>query len=325
MSAPRPRGLFAAALVVACAGIAALPAGGAAASQANPGVMWLAHDDPPATLGLYARPTGMVVLDMDQVNEIAPRIDELRAAGGEFFPYVNLMEAPIGGRSDWEERGRLYGGDRRDYGGQADVPEGWWWRGSNGQRRTEWPRTWMLDITSRSRYANHAVRWAAGFVRRCRCDGLYLDVLGARLWGPTWERMSRDERRSWSKGAYDLIRRLRRRIDPDGDGRPMLIANNTQSREDSAWAGWPTAGNPALNGFTFERHPTSQAAYYDEQVTRGRWLSPRRMMVIPRTYPADCSFWDQRDTVDAVLCTSGTATGYGQISVPLTPFRPRID
>lgn len=297
------------------------------APTVNPGALWLGHDDPPDALDQYAQPTGTAVLDMDLVDEITPRVDRLRSGGAEFLPYVNLVEARIGTRSDWEERGRLYGdGDgTASYGGETDVPSNWWWRDADGHRRSQWPDTWMLDIRPGSDFADHAVEWADGFMRRCHCDGLYLDVLGSRLWVSTWDEMSETERSQWSEGAYDLISRLRARLDPDGDGRPFLVANNTQARADSSWSGWPADGNPALNGFAWERHPPSETPFFEDQVRNGRWQTPRRMIVIPRTYPEDCRFWDERDTVDVVLCTSGTGTAYDHIPAPRTPFRPRVD
>jgi len=304
--------------------LVALPASAAAAP--NPGAIWLGHDEPPATVDQYARATGMVVLDLDLVDEITPRLDRLRAGGAEFLPYVSLVEAPVGTRSDWEERGRLYGGgDSASYGGEADVPSNWWWRGGRGQRRSQWPDTWMLDVRRGSAFADHAVQWADAFMRRCHCDGLFLDVLGSRLWSSAWEQMSATERSQWSAGAYDLFSRLRARLDPDGNGRPLLVANNTQAKDDAAWAGWPADGHPGLNGFGWERHQQSETPYYEGQVRNGDWHSPRRMMVISRSYPDDCAFWDARDTVDAVLCTNSTGAGYDHVPSPQTPFRPRAD
>ena len=62
---------------------------------ANPGAIWLDHDTPPATLEEFGHPTGAAVLDFDLIDEITPRIDQLRAGGAEFLPYIDIVEAVI--------------------------------------------------------------------------------------------------------------------------------------------------------------------------------------------------------------------------------------
>jgi hypothetical protein len=273
--------------VVVLALLLALPALGAAA--ANP--FAISYSTPGEALMGYARPGGLAVVQTEDPYRVPALIDRFRARGGEVLVYVNLVDGTPFGVSNTQARAGLYGtatGTRSSY----------LWRPVRFNYRT-FP---LLDIRRGSAFSKHAVAWLRAFLAKYRIDGVFLDVLGSRLWSSAWDGMSASERAAWSAGARSLVSRIRAAVGP----RPILVSNNFWDR-----------GVPALNGFVVEHHPTSELAHIGPKLTWSGWHRPVRNLVIA-SGPSEAEAWRRVRGVSSV----SPQTDYTAFGAPLWGFRP---
>ena len=87
----------------------------------------------------------------------------------------------------------------------------------------------LLDITAGSAWSTDVVNYVTALMNSGTVDGVFVDVLGARLWTSVWGDMSTTEQNSWTLGAIDLVRRLdaaRRQNNPKFN----IRARNTRRR-----------------------------------------------------------------------------------------------
>jgi hypothetical protein len=228
--------------------LAALAAPAMASAAANP----LTFDyDNSTAITSYARPTGAVVVGRNFFNPAL--VDQIQNGGGEVYQYVDVIDG-------WFTNWNASGFQAELYGGSQQNPD---WLMS--PRRSNWSNTYLTDMRPGSPWVLHAVDAIAKWFPTTHAKGLFLDVVGERLWTGAWDSMSATEKSNWTAGNRDFVNRLRQRLGPN----VILVANNT----------WPS-GNTELNGITSEHHSYSESGYWSTMFGRSDWEKPVRNMVI---------------------------------------------
>ena len=239
-------------------------------------------------ISAYARPTGAVVVGRNFLNPAL--VDQIQAGGGEVYQYVDVIDGWFTNWSATGQQAALYGG--------AQQNPAWLW----SPRRSNWPDTYMTDMRPGSPWVLHAVEQIAGWFPTTHAKGIFLDVVGERLWTGSWDAMSASEKAAWAAGNRDFIHRLRAALGPG----VILVGNNS----------WPS-GNPDLNGITIEHHPFSEASHWASQLGRSDWATPVRNMVITYT-SGDAQSWARIPGVTHVAAQGD----YGPPVKPVLPFSP---
>lgn len=263
--------------------LAALALPEAALPAANPVTFNYSNS---TNLAAYARPTGAVVVGRNFFNPAL--VDQIQAGGGEVYLYVNVIDGFWTSSSATGDQAALYGGAHTD---PAYLMK---------PTRSNWPGTPLTDMRPGSPWVLHAVDHISRWFPTTHAKGLFLDVVGERLWSDAWGQMSADEKAVWAAGNRDFVHRLRVALGP----RAILIANNV----------W-TQGNPDLNGITIEHHPVSSAPSWAGMLNRTDWAIPARHIVIA-TSTADAHAWAKIPGVTHVTAQSS----YGGPADPLLPF-----
>ncbi len=254
-----------------------------AGAAANP----LTFDyDNSTAITAYARPTGAVVVGRNFFNPAL--VDRIQAGGGEVYQYVDVIDGWWASYNATGDQAALYGGSKQN--------PSWLW----SPRRSNWPGTYITDMRPGSPWILHAVDHIRKWFPTTHAKGIFLDVVGERMWTGAWSGMSASERTTWSAGNRDFVHRLRVALGP----KVILVANNSWS-----------AGNSELNGVTVEHHPYSSATYWSGQLGRSDWFKPTRNMVIANsTYEA--GRWAGVPGVTHVSAQSS----YGAPAAPILPF-----
>lgn len=271
------------AAIAAVAAVALLATPSLASAAANP--LSFDYSNSSAILD-YAHPTGAVVVGRNFTDTAT--IDRVQAGGGEVYMYVNVVDGFWDGMTATGEQAALYGGSTND-------PSYLW-----QPRRYNWPGTPMLDLRPGSPWVLHAVDHLARWFPTTHAKGIFLDVVGDRLWSGAWDQMSASERSAWAAGNADFVHRLRAALGPN----VILVANNFWNN-----------GNPDLNGITLEHHPFSEVTSLGRQVGRSDWAKPVRNMVIA-TSVSDARQWAG---VPGVTHISAQST-YDGPAAPIMPF-----
>lgn len=233
---------------------------------ANPGGLAYVNNTNAAVYGVS---TAMIITGRN--NRYDPAFQAARALGCELLAYLDPMEGP--------QTGHTIGGlDDIFYqviAGVATAPA--WPFLTNGfgnppnppagQTRQNFINTYMLDITVGSAWANHVVAYITALMQEGLVDGVFLDVIGARLfstgatganWGlyPSVGDWLAAEMDAWTLGCIDLVRRLdaaRRAINPG-----FIILNN------NIWTGdnddYGVIGEQFVDGVCLEHHPYSSTS-----------------------------------------------------------------
>jgi hypothetical protein len=235
----------------------------------------------------YAHPTGAVVVGRSFNNPAL--VDQIQNGGGEVYQYVNVIDG------FWENQATATGEQAALYGGPHNNPA---WVAS--PKRYNWPDTPMMDMRPGSPWIIHAVEHIKQWLPTTHSKGVFLDVVGERLWSGAWSQMSASEQAAWTAGNRDFVHRLRVALGPS----VIIVANNI-------WAN----GNPDLNGITVEHHSFSEASHWTSMTARADWFKPTRNMVIANS----TSEGQQWANVAGVTHVSAQAT-YGGPAAPIVPF-----
>ncbi len=281
----RSRRMRACRYAVAGAAVAALAAPAAANAAANPFTLDYSNS---TNITAYAHPTGAVVVGRNFSNPGV--VDRVQAGGGEVYMYVNYVEGANTGYSASGAEAGLYGGSQTSS-AYLMTPT-----------RYNFPNLPMLDLRPGSPWVLHAVEWTRQWFPSTHAKGIFLDVIGDRLWTDAWDSMSSSERTAWNAGARDLIHRLRAALGPN----VILVANNI----------WEN-GNPDLNGIAVEHHPYSENARWAGMLQRSDWTKPVRNMVIANS-TGEAQQWAGRPGVTHVSAQSD----YGGPEAPVVGFTP---
>jgi len=155
----------------------------------------------------YYKPTALIVTS--GCNASASEFQAARAQGAEVLEYIDPVELP-----SWNctQGNAFYSGASSNLWSPSRM---------NGTEP-------LLDITAGSAWATDVVNYVTALMNSGTVDGVFVDVVGARLWTSVWGDMSTTEQNSWTLGAIDLVRRLdtaRRQNNPK-----FIIVNNNTMR-----------------------------------------------------------------------------------------------
>ncbi len=248
----------------------------------------------------YEHPTGMVIAG--NCNRDDPRFQQARAAGAEVLAYIN--PTAVYDSLPCKSKPGLYGRDRER------VPL--WPYPSYGER-VSWRRTHMTDIRAGSAWSNHVVDFVEELMRDGKFDGVFLDVVGARVWADTtqWKDWPQAERDEYTRGNIDLVRRIdakRRAINPDF----IVVNNSLWDRGDAVGF----EGEKYVDGVVLE-HPALNDYHRRYAGRRFGDLGHRRVLVIARSAD-DARAWAAVPGVTHVT----DQRNYAHPDEPLTPFTP---
>jgi hypothetical protein len=242
-----------------------LVASGAASGAANPfGSFFYTDTGPNAAeayenIAAYKVPTAMLLTG--ECNRTHAHFAQARAAGAEVLAYMNPIER-IDGNTPCSTYQQLY-----------TMPNGQLaplWPFPTPGSRVNWAGTHMLDVRAGSAWADRFVAAVEDLMRDDNVDGVFLDVVGARLWSvlADWNNTqspgvldwTQAERDAWTQGNVDLVRRLdasRLAINP----RFIIVSNSTW---DFGGSGLPVGslGEPYVDGIVLQ-NPTFTQQHRD--------------------------------------------------------------
>ena len=289
-------------LVFSCAALAvAFTANAANSYRVNPfGISY----NSTSNVSLYGNPGGLVIAG--DCNRNAPSFATARANGAEILAYLNPVSVPD--HSFCELGDEFYMGDVRD------VPL---WPYPARGRRVHYPNTHLADLRKNSAWSNYVVNYVALLMREDKVDGVFLDVLGARLWTTlaNWDSWPQWEKDAYTDGAVDLVRRIyakRNEINP----RFIIINNGVWDRGDSRGL----AGERYVDGVCREHPPISspfQRGYVAKRFGDGRH---RRVIVIAQS-TADAVAWKNVQGVTHV----SNQMDYSRVTAPPVTFTRLTD
>ena len=268
---------------------------------ANP--LGLFYDNSFVGFEAYEHPTAMVVTG--NCNRDDARFAQARAAGAEVLAYLN--PTAVYDKLPCKSDTGLYGRDRQR------VPL---WPYPSAGERISWPHTHMTDIRAGSAWSNHVVEYVEQLMREGQVDGVYLDVVGARLWSDTtqWSDWPKSEQDEWTRGNIDLVRRIdavRRAVNPD-----FIVVNNSLWDRGDALG---FTGEQYVDGVVLEHPPLNE--YHERYAGRAfSNLDHRRVLVQART-AEDALAWARVPGVTHVT----DQRLYGHPGAPLVPFTALAD
>jgi hypothetical protein len=248
-------------------------------------------------VSLYGKPTGTLITG--RCNRYDAAFQTARSKGGEVLAYLNAVERPDHTVCSLDKA--FYMGD---YG---KVPL---WPYPSYGARVNYANSHLADIRKGSAWSNAVVKYVENLMRENKVDGVFLDVLGGRLWSSLadWNHWPQSQKDAWTDGAVDLARRLdasRRSIRPTF----LIVNNNIWDRGDSRG----TPGEKYVDGVTLE-HPSVSSAYQMNYAKRtfGN-LGQRRVFVIANN-STEAKTWASRAGVTHVSSQTGS-----QYKYPLAP------
>jgi len=218
---------------------------------------------------LFAHPTGMIV--PGRCNRYDTAFTDARAAGAEVLAYLDAAERPDSPVCALDEQFYM--------GNSSTVPL--WGKDANGNWRVNFDNHTLADIRAGSAWSDFVVSYVGQLMRDDDVDGVFMDAIGSRLWGPLadWEHWPAAERQAWTQGSVDLVRRLdalRRQINPN-----FIIVNNNVWDQNGTF-GLP--GESYVDGVCLEHpsgNPQDPTSYHYKYAGRtfGN-LGHRRVLVI---------------------------------------------
>lgn len=262
-------------------GIITLLAAGAA-SAANPAGLYF-YDHADATypnIGDFSAPTALLVTG--RCNRLDSHFAQARAAGAEVIAYidpVDILNTPPGCQSDFFADAAL-----------------WPYKKADGSDRSEYPNSKLADLRRNSSWSNSVVSYVEGLMREGAVDGVFIDVVGARLWNSLadFSNWSATEQQAWTDGNVDLVRRLndsRKRINPFF----ILINNNywnPQATQPDPSVVYP--GEQYVDGIVIQNHLSTEvtATKYAGRTygSPGAGLDHRRVLAMATT-SSDAQGW----------------------------------
>lgn len=283
--------------------------GAASAALAGPvNPAGIAYGRDTSNVSRYGQPTGLLVSGF--CNSDASDFQNARAAGAEVLQFIDPVSVPESGGST------LCPQERDWYQGDPRTVALWPWP-HYGARESA-PGHRLADLRAGSAWANSIVVYVSQLMQQNKVDGIFLDMLGARLPGMgDWNSWSRGEQDAYTLGAVDLVRRLdaaRRAINP----RFIIMSNNMWDRGDSL--GLP--GEAYVDGVCIEHHPASEQWSVNYAGRSFSDLGHRRVLVIARG-TQDALAWAQVPGVTHV--SDQWASQYGHPNPPILPFVPLHD
>lgn len=275
----------------------------AQAAPANP--LGLYYDNSFTNIDEYMRPGALLVAG--NCNRYDDRFAKARAAGAEVIAYLNIIE--VYDHIPCKLNASFYMGAREN------VPL---WPYPKPGMRVNWKNTHMADMRKGSAWSNNVVEFISGLMREGKVDGVFLDNVGARLWGDLsgWSNWPQSEKDEWMEGNIDLVRRLdaaRRQINP----KFLLINNNLWDMGHGDKRGFE--GEKYVDGIVLEHPPLNE---YHEKFAAHEFNGEghKRVLVLARS-AEDAVAWA---SVPGVTHVTWQAK-YDHPPLPLVPFTPLTD
>lgn len=255
----------------------------------------------------YAQPSGMIIAGRCNHND--PAFAQARVRGAEVLAYICPTQRPDT---------RVCALDNQFY--MNDLRRVPLWPYPTEGARTAYPRTRMTDMRPGSPWILHVVDYVAAMMREGKFDGVFLDVVGARLWDKSaeWNTWPQEEKDLWTDGNVDLVRRLderRRAIDPNF----IIVTNGYWDRGDARGF----AGERYVDGIMLE-HPKEGSHWHVVQAGKPYGdLGHRRVLVVAANQEA-ARMWSQVEGVTNVSDQSGKGE-YEHPTPPPISFKAMTD
>lgn len=257
----------------------------------------------------YQNKTSMLVTG--RCNREHANFTAARQAGAEVLAYINAVDISPNLSCTFETEMYMLGPNHDQPAPHWPYAERTEYVSKNG---TVYP---LADLRAGSAWSDHVVEYVEGLMRENKVDGVFLDVVGARLWSTVsdWNNWPQAEKDAWTLGNIDLVRRLHQKqqeINP----RFIIVNNNTWGRGDSVG----DAGEQYVDGICLEHHNidsfsiATAAKPYDG--------GPHRRMLIISQADADVPTWATIQGVTHVSNQIGT-DGYNS-PVRANPLTPHI-
>jgi hypothetical protein len=279
----------------------------------------------------YKQPTALLIAG--ECNRDDAHFAEARAKGAEVLAYINVVE-----RQD-DPPNVCSNGDYAEFYTVSPGQFAAYWPFPYPQHRINWQgstyTTYLLDIRAGQAWPDRVVAFVEQLIREDKVDGVFLDVLGARLWGPRsdWTNdinnaeadamglprssdWTQPERDAWTGGAVDLVRRLdvlRRSLNP----KFIIVNNNNWEGADGPVVNG-TDGEPYVDGIAREHHLSTEAPQTRLAAkTTYSDLGHRRVIIIANS-PAEELAWRNKQGVTHVT----SQPTYAYAPPPTQPVAP---
>ncbi|MGE5827984.1 MAG: hypothetical protein ACM30G_06410 [Micromonosporaceae bacterium] len=259
----------------------------------------------------YGHPTGMVITG--RCNRYDPAFTAAQANGAEVLAYLDTVERPDS---------QVCAADTDFYGGDLATTPLWPYP-TYGQR-SNYQGMHLTDIQVGSAWSDSVVAYVSDLMIEDKVDGVFLDAIGARLWGSltNWGSWPQVERDKWTQGAVDLVNRLdtvRRQVNP----RFIIVTNNVWDDADATvWDGAAQA-EAYIDGVCIEHHPYSSQYHKNMAGHAFGNLGHRRVLIIANT-TAEATQWATVQGVTHVSDQHGVG-GYASVSPPPVGFNRLTD
>jgi len=289
-------------IALLCLAVVSFPSGASAANTftTNPAATAYRYS---TGVSAYAKPGGLVIAGNCNRDDAA--FVSARAKGAELLAYV----APVNVIMQY-----TCPEDLALYGNHTSTPK---WPYPQAGARSNFANTRMTDIRAGSVWSNQVVAYVEGLMRENKVDGVFLDVVGARLWTSlaNWDSWPQWERDAWTDGNIDLVRRLdasRRAINPNF----IIVNNGVWDRGDSRGF----AAEKYVDGVVLEHHLSTSTYHRNYAKRTFSNLGHRRVIVIGRSV-AEAVAWT---TMQGVTHVSSNST-YLQVTPPSVAFNRLVD
>lgn len=247
-----------------------------------------------------AAPNILIMAGRTNRNDAA--FQKAREKGAEVFPYFNVVEAPDTPVSSLDDE--FYMGDC------TAVPR--WPYPTPGHRRLWDDQHSMTDLRAGTPWPDYAIEYiSAKIFASDDFDGVYLDVIGGRLWPKSppydsWDSWPKAEQQEWQAGVTDFMRRLdarRREINPG----KKIINNNTWQHNEGC--------TQYVDGICIEHIKPSNTYTVGWASKEFGSLGQRRVVIIANV--GDTAFWKG---IPGVTHIGETPNGYGSVAAPTVPY-----
>jgi hypothetical protein len=251
-------------------------------------------------VSLFGGRTSMLITGRCNVYDAA--FASAKSKGAEVLAYLNPVERPDRPVCALDQKFYM-----NNYGA---VPL--WPTPSYGQR-INFAGHHLTDMRPGSKWILHMVSYVEGLMREGKVNGVFLDVVGARLWSSlaNWNSWSQTEKNLWTDGNVDLVRRLdarRKAIKPSF----IIVSNAVWERGDTR--GYP--GETYVDGVTFE-HSSAYSQWHKNYASRKfGTLGHRRVLVIAKS-TAEAKIWAQHPGITHIT----DQPSYKYPNRPLFPFK----
>jgi hypothetical protein len=214
----------------------------------------------------FAGKTGMLVTG--RCNRYDPDFAKAREAGAEVLAYLDVIERPDHRVCELDQSFYM-----NDYG---KVPL--WPYPVPGTRRSH-PRHQLTDIREGSPWIKYLLEYIHKLMDDQRMSGLFLDVVGARLWQRSgWDNWPAEERAEWTNGCVAFVRELDR-LRRQGRKNFIVVNNNFWSPDGKTFV----EGEKYVDGICIEHHPITRTSAVLAAGRRYSDLGHRRVLWIAKS------------------------------------------